>query len=60
MQIMWLVFHDFGMVIVVLVYPKKKKKKSIEAKVVIKTSIKLIVFYKDVFNKYHYWDIGRN
>ena len=57
MQITWLVFHDFGMVIVVLVL---KKKKSIEAKVVIKTSIKLIVFYKDVFNKYHYWDIGRN
>ena len=58
MQITWLVFQDFGMVIVVLVYQKKKK--SIEAKVVIKTSIKLIVFYKDVFNKYHYWDIGRN
>ena len=58
MQITWLVFHDFGMVIVVLVL--KKKKNSIEAKVVIKTSIKLIVFYKDVFNKYHYWDIGRN
>ena len=59
MQITWLVFHDFGMVIVVLVY-QKKKKKSIEAKVVIKTSIKLMVFYKDVFNKYHYWDIERN
>ena len=58
MQITWLVFHDFGMVIVVLVL--KKKKNSIEAKVVIKTSIKLMVFYKDVFNKYHYWDIGRN
>ena len=42
MQITWLVFHDFGMVIVVLVL--KKKKKSIEAKVVIKTSIKLMVF----------------
>ena len=58
MQITWLVFHDFGMVIVVLVL--KKKKNSIEAKVVIKTSIKLMVFYKDVFNKYHYWDNGRN
>ena len=42
MQITWLVFHDFGMVIVVLVL--KKKKKSIETKVVIKASIKLMVF----------------
>ena len=38
MPITWLIFHDFGMVILVLV-KKKKKPNSIEAKVVKKNQI---------------------
>ena len=38
MPITWLIFHDFGMIILVLV-KKKKKPNSIEAKVVKKNQI---------------------
>ena len=53
--ITWLIFHDFGMIVVLLV----QRNQSIKAKVDKKEKkIKLMILCKEGFNKYHhlrYW-----
>ena len=48
MPIAWLIFHDFGIIVIVLVHKKKKiEPNSIKAKVVI-LFFKLMAFQKSV------------